>query len=143
MGNWFFPQWQISRTWFQTELKLPNAFCTVWEPLRCIGHFWRPSCPVIYGYHLIADIFGEFQADTENEWRQGVWRREQGWRPSSNTGSCGLAAPRGSQWSAVCQVSPDYYLCYFQVRSPKINEGESVPLREQNIMTDTTSHKFE
>lgn len=37
-GKLIFLQWQISRTWFQTELKLPNAFCTVWGKLCCIGH---------------------------------------------------------------------------------------------------------
>lgn len=142
MGNWFFPQWQISRTWFQTELKLPNAFCAVWEQLCCIGHFWRPSCPVIQGYRLIADIFGESQADTENEWRQGVWRRGQGRRSSSYTSSSGLAAPSGSKWSALCQVSPYYYLFYLHVCSPKIKEVKFVPLRKQNIVTDSSSNKF-
>lgn len=121
--------------------KLSRSFpiyFVVQENCAVLALFWRPPCSLIEGYHLIADIFGAPQADTENEWRQRVWRRRQGRRSSSYTGSCGLAAACGSQWRALHQVSSSC-LCYLQVCSSKIKAIKDwFSPREQNIVTDST-----
>lgn len=133
MGNWFFKQWQISRTWFQTELKLPNAFCTVWENCAALAIFEGHDAPKYKDIILLLISLGSPKQTQKMNGGKECGRRGQGWRSSSYTSSCGLAASRWIKMEALHQVSPSCYLHYLQVCSHQIKKY-SLFLWERKIL---------